>query len=69
MGEMADDALDRLFDDYEDFEDGGDRAVTCNRCGEEDLHWETIDDERVVLSDEDGRPHRCKPDADGMEAV
>lgn len=40
-------------------------SITCNRCGEEDLHWEH-DGDRYLLYDEDGDRHVCEPSTEGF---
>jgi hypothetical protein len=53
-----------------DMDDAQDRAepedVTCNRCGDDGLHWQRVTapdgrSERSVLFASDMRPHVCKP--------
>ena len=60
MGDMAD-VYDRDDRDY-------DYTVVCDRCGEEDLHWE-VRLKIPKLCNEDGDIHRCEPDAEGFEAL
>ncbi len=64
MGDMADDAYDRLFDDLE-FEEQG---VTCQRCGEGGLHWEETD-RGWRLYNEDGDRHTCESPEEGFNAL
>lgn len=58
------------YPDAYDMGEAAERAepedVTCNRCGEDGLHWERVTaadgrSERSVLFDESMRPHVCKP--------
>lgn len=71
MGEMADSTLDDMFDDMIDreWECPVVGLTTCNRCGEEDLHWEASNDSTSILCDEDRERHVCTPDAKGFEAL
>lgn len=55
---------DDLFDDEEEIE----RNITCQRCGEDDLHWQ-IEDGIPKLYDEDGDRHRCEPSTKGLKAL
>lgn len=64
----APDHFDR--DDAED--DGEARSMTCNRCGAEGLHWQSVWDrdgrERSVLF-EGARRHECRASADDFDDV
>jgi hypothetical protein len=61
MGELADEAIDRLFDDY----DGGydEQDITCKRCGADELYWEEArgehNEKRWVLMEYNGSVHVC----------
>lgn len=61
------------FDFPEDDDDDA-HSVTCDRCGVEDLHWESVTSpdgrsERFVLFDDNLRKHVCAPSADDFEVV
>jgi len=65
MGEMA----DALFHDDAEWECPTAKLITCNRCGEDDLHWEAFNDGTSCLYTEERARHVCKPDTEGFEAL
>lgn len=66
MGDMANDAYDRLFDELH-FDDS-DCEQVCHRCGAEGLHWEWERD-AWRLADVEGTIHHCVPNAEGFDAL
>jgi len=63
MGKM-DDSYFTMFDTIEDI----DQDITCQRCGEEGLHWE-VREGLPKLYNEDGDRHICQPDVKGFTAL
>jgi hypothetical protein len=64
MGDMADLLM---YDDPFDFEEIAPIYITCNRCGEDGLHWECdCDCGEYRLYDEYGDRHVCEPSTEGF---
>lgn len=55
---IAEDYLPPLFDGYDDEYDEPVFNVTCKRCGERQLGWES-NGESWFLVTEDSEPHHC----------
>jgi len=66
MGEMADEQF--FADPFDPYTQDMARSITCNRCGEDDLHWE-CDRGVYRLYDEDGDRHVCEPSTEGLTAL
>ncbi len=44
------------------------REITCDKCGADGLEW-IHTGVRWRLFDDDGKPHKCRPDADEFGVV
>lgn len=61
--------MDDFLDRYYDWRgDQPDEEITCQRCGEDGLHWEETD-RGWRLFNEDGDRHTCESLEEGFEAL
>lgn len=70
MGEIADDDLDRLFDDYnqDHLDDEYHPKARCNRCGSTDVRWRQQTGRWVLFNLGVGE-HVCPIDDSAFSAI